>query len=75
MKVICIKEIPIFSIKVGDKIDVNIESKSINGRFHEECYFINKEVVSLIGNQEYPINKVNFITIEEHREQQLDKLI
>ena len=69
MKVICIKEIPIFNIKVGDKIDVNIESKSINGRFHEECYFINR------GNQEYPINKVNFITIEEHREQQLDKLI
>jgi hypothetical protein len=72
MKVICIKEIPIFSIKVGDKIDVNIESKSINGRFHEECYFINR---GKFYHQEYPINKVNFITIEEHREQQLNKLL
>jgi len=72
MKVMCIKEIPIFNIKVGDKIDVNIESKSINEWFHEECYFINR---GKFYDQEYSINKVNFITIEEHREQQLDKLI
>jgi hypothetical protein len=76
MKVMCIKEMkstdPVFtSIKIGDWIEVNL--KSIYTKTNEDpnassyYYFIN--------SGEYAFNKDNFITLQQWREQQLNKLI
>lgn len=66
MKVVCIKRIPVFNINVGDIIDVSLKSRYVNH------YFI---IRGKYYKSDYPINKDNFITMEEYREQQLNKVL
>ena len=65
MKVVCIKRIPVFNINVGDIIDISLKSRYVNH------YFIIRGKADF---NEYPLNKDNFITMEEFRENQLEKL-
>ena len=83
MKVMCIKEMKstdtVFSsIKIDDWIDVYEKSiydssalHNINpDKYWSSCYFF----LSNNFNTEYAFDKDNFITLEEFREQQLEKL-
>ena len=76
MKVMCIKEMKstdkVFtSIKIGDWIEVG--EKSIYAKTNEDpnasSYYY------FIKGGEYALNKDNFITLQQWREQQLNKLI
>lgn len=90
MKVQCIKEMTstndhVFnSVKIGDWIEVN--EKSIYTKTNEDpntssYYFFltndksNPGINYVNAETEYAFNKDNFITLEQWREQQLNKLI
>ena len=74
MRVICIKQIDskdsryrTLRIKLGEWIDVT--EKSRNDYFLKTRYYFVRE------ETEYSLDRKNFLTIEEWRDKQLDKLI
>lgn len=83
MKVICVSNTHLrtLSIKLGEWIDVTEKSRNVCGKasvsnysedsepFLETRYFFVKE------GTEYALDRKYFLTIEQWREQQLDKLI
>ena len=77
MRVICIKEIDSrntnLRIKLGEWIDVT--EKSRNDYSEDSKAFLKTRYFFVRQETEYALDRKNFLTIEQWREQQLDKLI
>ncbi len=73
MKIVCIKEIkstePVFnSIRLGSILEVSKESNYKGGTLSGFFYLLK-------GSIEYALPMENFITMEEWRDQQLNKIL
>ena len=77
MRVICIKEIDSrntnLRVKLGEWIDVT--TKSRNDYSEDSKPFLKTRYFFVRQETEYALDRKNFLTIEQWREQQLDKLI
>jgi hypothetical protein len=77
MRVICIKEIDSrntnLRIKLGEWIDVT--TKSRNDYSEDSKAFLKTRYFFVRETTEYALDRKDFITIEEWRDQQINKLI
>lgn len=77
MRVICIKEIDTrntnLRVRLGEWIDVT--TKSRNDYSEDSKSFLKTRYFFVTGGTEYALDRKDFLTIEQWRDKQLDKLI